>query len=127
MDRQIIKGMVEDYYRTLIPAMQSDGTAGFEDVSSRFEERVKQTAAMLPPVEAAAFSQTVEAERERMIEEYRADPLAMKKRLGITLGLDGPAEVHSSSGRQGLGELAVRTAVRATVWESIWALFRAMR
>ena len=126
MDRDVIIGMVEDYWRIVIPAMQTGGADAFADVSSRFEERIKQTAALLPPVEAAAFSQTIDAEREKLIQEYQANPVALKKRLGIDLGRDA-SEVHKTSGRQGLGELAVRTAVRATVWESIWALFRAAR
>lgn len=126
MDRAVIIGMVENYWRTVIPAMQTGGADAFADVSNRFEERIKQTAALLPPVEAAAFSQIIDAEREKLIQEYQATPVALKKRLGIGLGVDAPM-AHRASGRQGLGELAVRTAVCATVWESIWALFRAAR
>ena len=122
MDRDVIRGMVEDYWRTLIPALQNGGAAAFQKIGTRFEQRIAETAALLPPIESAAFIQTVDAERERMIAEYKADPVALKKRLGVSLGIDTPA--HRTYQRQGIGEMAVRTAVRATIWEGIWRLFR---
>jgi hypothetical protein len=125
MDRGVITAMVEDYWRAYLPAVQTGGMEAALGVSQRFEQRVEQTAQLMEPVEAAAFLQTVEAERERLIQEYSADPVAMKLRLGINLGVDAVAP--RQRGSSGLGELAVRTAVRATVWESIWALFRAVR
>ena len=125
MDRSVVSGMVEDYWRAYIPAVQVRGMEAALEVSQRFEQRIEQTAQLMEPLEAAAFRQAVEAERERLIQEYTADPVALKLRLGINLGVDAPAQRRRESG--GLGELAVRTAVRATVWESIWALFRAAR
>jgi hypothetical protein len=122
MDRDVIRGMVEDYWRTLIPALQTGGAAAFQEIGTRFEQRIAQTAALLPPIESAAFIQTVDAERERMMAEYKADPVALKNRLGIALGID--ASTHRTHQRQGMGEMAVRTAVRATIWEAIWRLFR---
>lgn len=123
MDRGVVTGMVEDYWRAVIPASQSDPSAAI-GVTKKFEERVEETARLLQPVEAAAFRQAVDAERERLLQEYQANPAALKRRLGVPLGVDAaPPSRHSG----GLGELAVRTAVRATVWESIWALFRAFR
>lgn len=126
MDRSVITGMVEDYWRARIPAMQNGGMAASLEVTQRFEERIAETAHLMPPLEAAAFSQALDAERERLIQEYTADPVALKLRLGINLGVDAPGQAHVGAG-SGLGGLAVRTAVRATIWESIWALFRAFR
>lgn len=37
------------------------------------------------------------------------------------------APAMTQSGRMGLGELAARTAVRATVWETVFSVFRLMR
>jgi hypothetical protein len=122
MDRAVVKGMVEDYWRAIIPAMQNGGKALVDEIGGRFEDRIEQTAALLSPVEAAAFLQMVEADRTQLISEYQSNPVGLKNRLGLALGVDGPAT--GQSGRQGLGELAVRTAVRATVWEMIWSLFR---
>lgn len=125
VDRSIIAGMVEDYWRAYVPAVQTSGMEAALEVSQRFEQRVEEAAQLMEPLEAAAFRQAVEAERERLIQEYTADPVALKRRLGINLGVDALAQRGRGSG--GLGELAVRTAVRATVWQSIWALFRAAR
>lgn len=125
MDRSIVSGMVEDYWRAYVPAMQTSGMEAALQVSQRFEQRVEQAAHLMDPLEAAAFRQAVEAERERLIQEYTADPVALKRRLGISLGVDAPAQRRGGS--SGLGELAVRTAARATIWESIRALFRAGR
>lgn len=126
MDRAVVSGMVEDYYRTLIPAMQTNGIAGFEQTSQHFEQRVRQTADLLPPVEAAAFLQQVEAERERLMTEYRADPISLKRRLNISMGADCLSSREPRSGNN-LGGLAVRTVVRATIWQSIREIFRVLR
>lgn len=126
MDRTVIVDLVEDYRRSIIPAMQTGGLAAYNDVNARFEERVKQTAVLLAPVEAASFSQIVEAERERLMAEYQADPTAVKNRLGFSLGRDDPRR-NRRPNPQGLGEMAVRTALRATIWKSIWAVFRNAR
>jgi hypothetical protein len=122
MDRQAVVGMVEDYWRAYVPAMQNSGIEAALEINQRFEERIERTAERLDPIEAAAFLQTIDAEREKLMAEYMRDPVALKDRLGIPLGVDEPRTRR----RQGsdLGGLAVRTAVRATVWESIWALFR---
>ena len=125
MDRQIVTAIVEDYWRALIPAMQTGGAEAAFGVSQRFEERVEETASLMPPLEAAAFRQSVEAERERLMAQYQSDPVALKNRLGIGLGIDAPQPRARAS--SGMGNLVVRTAVRATIWESIWSLFRAFR
>jgi hypothetical protein len=126
MDRSVVTGMVEDYWRARIATMQTGDLKASMEVGQRFEERIEETASLMPPLEAAAFRQAIDAERERLIQEYTADPAALKLRLGINLGVDAPVQAHIVAGG-GLGGLVVRTAVRATIWESIWALFRAFR
>jgi len=126
MDRSVVSGMVEDFWRAFLTVAQTGDVTATEQVGHRFEERIQKTAELMEPVDAAAFLQMVEAERERMIQEYNANPAVVKQRLGVPLGIDGPAQ-PSPTGASGLGRLAVRTAVRATIWESIWALFRAAR
>jgi hypothetical protein len=126
MDRTVVTGMVEDYYRAFIAALQNGGVAAATEASQRFEQRIQQTAEFMEPVESAAFLQMLDAERERMIGEYQQDPVALKRRLGIALGVDAPI-AHGAQQGGSLGDLAVRTVVRATIWEGIWALFRAVR
>jgi hypothetical protein len=126
MDRQVIRELVEDYWRTLIPATQAGGAAQFMQVSQEFETRINATAAALDPVEGAAFLQAVDAERQSIASEYEANPAAVKRRLGVPLGVDAPQVAAAAVGAD-LAGVAVRTAVRATVWEGIWAIFRAFR
>jgi hypothetical protein len=126
MDRGVITDLVEDYWRTLIPAIQTGGIEAFNDVSQRFEKRIQETAGTMEPVESASFLQRVEAERERLMAEYTSNPVALKRRLGVPLGADA-ARLSVRQSRSDLGGLVVRTAVRATIWESIWALFRNFR
>lgn len=129
MDRAVVRELVEDYWRTLIPALQSGGSHLAVEIGQRFETRVDETAALLEPVERAAFMQSIEAERERLVGEYQADPVALKRRLGVPLGVDapGPAPMSAASVGGKLAGEAVRTAVRATIWEGVSALFRSFR
>jgi hypothetical protein len=126
MDRSIITGMVEDYWRARIATMQTGDLKAAMEIGQRFDERIEETAGLMPPLEAAAFRQSIEAERERLIQEYTQDPVALKLRLGINLGVDAPVHTQVSEANA-LGGLVVRTAVRATIWESVWALFRVFR
>lgn len=124
MDRAVVTGMVEDYWRSRTIATQIGGMAASMEVAERFELRIAETAKLLPPLESAAFLQTVDAERDGIMAEYQADPIAFKRRLGIPLGIDEVPAQAPSRASSGLGDLAVRTVVRATIWESIWAIFR---
>lgn len=125
MDRSVVTSLVEDYWRTIIPAARAGGSKASSEAGDRFEERVNQIAASLEPMEAAAFTQHLEAERERLMSEYQADPVALKRRLGISLGIDAPRQ-HGRQSRRG-GNLVGRTIVRATIWETIRSLFRTFR
>ena len=55
-----------------------------------------------------------------LMAEYTSNPLALKRRLGLAF-VTGSQKRRS--GGQDLGELAVRTAVRATVWEAFEQFF----
>ena len=106
--------------------MQNGGLAAATDMSNRFEQRIAETARLLPPVEGAAFRQRVDTERGRLLDEYSAGPIAFKNLLGIAMGYDAVAASvpYRSHSGHGLGDLVARTTIRATIWESIWALFR---
>lgn len=67
------------------------------------------------------FLAAVEEERDRLFDEYSSSPDALKKRLGVNPAAPVGA---SHSNRQGMGEMVVKTAVRASIWASIFALFR---
>ncbi len=91
----------------------------------RFYERVNATAALMPPVQANEFLKMVEEERDLLLDERDRDPEALRVRLGIV-----PAPVIAPSviyHQQGIPEMAMRTAIRAGIWESIFSLFRLFR
>jgi hypothetical protein len=90
----------------------------------RFDERIQSTAALTQPQQAALFLKTVDEERDILFDEYQRDPEVLKKRLGLTPSVAPALIIHPP---QTLQEVVARTAVRATVWESIFALFRLFR
>ncbi len=126
MDKSAIRGIAEDYWRAMIPLMQAREIAAAQELGEKFEQRIQKVADSLAPLELASFLQAMDAEREKLIAEYKADPYALKQRLGTPQFAGAPAaQPHHGNG--GLGNLVVRTAVRATVWEAIWAIFRGFR
>jgi len=66
----------------------------------------------------------IDEEDSICFEEHQRDPEAFYRRLCLNLSSNPQPTASVAYRRQGLGELAVRAAVRATVWESIWSLFR---
>jgi hypothetical protein len=123
IDRAAIRSMVEDHWRSFLAVAKDNPQIGGESILS-FEERMRAIASLMEPEQAQIFIQTLEEEREILFEEYKHNPEGLKHRLGLTPQFTQPVIIHQ---QRGLGQLAVRTAVRATIWESIFALFRLFR
>ncbi|MBT2793471.1 hypothetical protein [Paraburkholderia strydomiana] len=70
--------------------------------------------------------QYIEEARSRIADEYDRDRAALKRRLGVPVSVTASVPVRHSN-RMGIGEMAVRTAVRATVWTVVRDLIRAIR
>ncbi|MBU6269322.1 MAG: hypothetical protein KGN34_17375 [Sphingomonadales bacterium] len=128
MDKTAVTVMVEDFWRSFIPVAFSGDQNTAALIVERFQKQINDMAAIMPNEEAAMFCQMVEEQRERLFQEYNTNPAALKERLGIP---DGIASIQNSAQntdrRMNLGEIAVRTAVRATIWESIRSIFRIIR
>lgn len=128
INRTAIIVMVEDFWRSFIPVSFNGDQKTAVLIVERFQKQIEDMARLMAAGEAAAFNQMVEEERERLFREYNANPALMKARLGVP---DEHGAPRNPPGRRsncmGLGEVAVRTAVRATVWESIIGLFRLAR
>lgn len=120
IDRGAIRAMVEDYWRSFISVAHQEPEIGRETIM-RFQERIQATASSMPPDQAQEFLQTVEEERDMLANEYDRNPDALKCRLGLPT--DASHQIHVVH-RQSLADVAVKTVVRATVWEVIIALFR---
>jgi hypothetical protein len=96
----------------------------FEDFGREFDERNLATAAPMPREQAELFLKTIAEEYDICFEEHQRNPDSLYRRLGLHLTSTPPARPVASHRRQGFGELAARTAVRATVWELVFSLFR---
>jgi hypothetical protein len=132
VDRIAIREMVEDAFRSQMlfqqnyidahprSSRQESQDAGYE-FFQRWVRRIEATAALMPPEQGAAFREMVGEEQGFLMRELERNPQALARRLGVTMGRPAPQVVYH---RQGIGEMAVRTAVRATIWELIWSLFR---
>lgn len=114
---------VEDHWRNFFTLVRIDKRKAMEAMNS-FDATIKMLTASMPEPDSSFFRQTIEAEREKILDEYERNPDALKARLGMTN--QAPTYTQSNN-RQGLNELVVRTAVRATVWESVRSIFRAFR
>lgn len=119
--REQIREMVEENWRQFLAFAATGSQQLGAQVIARFDEKNKLAAAKMPPDQGKAFLDAIEAERDLIFDEYTASPEALKKRLGVSSG--GPTPTLTSS-RQGLGEVVVKTAVRASIWAAIWSLFR---
>jgi hypothetical protein len=119
LNSEMIRGMVEDYWRSYIPMCSQNPSAAIE-IRRRFDDRIAATASLMPKEKADEFLQAIDVERLRLCNENECYPDAQKRRLGIQVNRIQQPSYH----RQGMGEMVVRTAVRATIWEAIFSIFR---
>ncbi len=114
---------VEDHWRNFLTLVHIDKRKAIEAMKS-FDATINMLIKDMSEPDASLFRQTFEVEREKILDEYDRNPDALKARLGLTNQV--PTFTRSRN-RQGLDELAVRTVVRATVWESVRSVFRLFR
>ena len=120
VDRAVVRAMAEDHWRSFLAVAATSAEIGAASIR-RFEERIHATAALMAPGDAATFLKAMQEERNMLVDEYERDPETLKRRLGFAPG------VQAHTGQQGIGGMVVRTAVRATVWDAVRALFSAFR
>src|SRR5689334_5385829 len=117
--------MVEDFWRSFISTAVANPQIGAQIIQN-FDKRIQATASLMLHDKARMFLQSVEEERDLLFNEYNRNPDALKRRLGLGPVRQPHLVVHQHQ-RQSIGELAVRTAVRATIWETVISIFRAFR
>jgi hypothetical protein len=119
-DRTIVKKIVEDHFRAVLPlrgyGVRAQNITLIEQMESRFVDQNEAWINSLPPDQAKELDDMFGEEMRSSVAECKRDPVAYARRLGVL-----PGRVYQ---RQGIGEMAVRTAVRATVWEVVRRLFR---
>ncbi len=126
MDRAAITVMVEEFWRSFIPIAFAGDQQTATLIVERFQKQIGDMGALMPAEEAATFNQMEEEERDILFKEYNANPKKLKARLGVS-ARDVRPQSASRNNRMGVGDFAVRTAVRATVWETVRSLFRLAR
>jgi hypothetical protein len=109
IDRASIRSMVEDHWWSFISVALTNPQICFQSVQN-FDQQVRATASLMPPLKAKTYLQAVEEEREILFNEYNRNPEALKRRLGLAAALR-PNPVIRVRQRQSIGEMAVRTAV----------------
>jgi len=82
VDRQKIRSMVEDFWRSFLATAQSSPETSAGTIK-QFEYQMEALASMMPPSQSQAFRKVVEEERDALFEEYRNSPDALKTRLGL--------------------------------------------
>jgi hypothetical protein len=122
-DDKQCRQMVDDLYRAFLPHAFAGEVEKSRSLIMAFEDKVQKIARELPGGAGQAFLKRLNAHRDNIANEYERDRQALRRRLGVA-EMAPPAA--ASAGQQ-LGDLAVRTAVRATVWESVRAFFRLLR
>ena len=95
---------------------RAQNNALIDQMYARFADQLEALADSMPPEQGKEFDHMCAEEMRLIRAEGQQDPVACARRLGVL-----PGRVNQ---RQGIGEMAVRTAVRATIWEAIWRLFR---
>jgi hypothetical protein len=90
------------------------------------EQNVGSFITTLESDEQHYFVSRIEYYRETLFAEYNKNHRQQKIRLGLLAEAPQVTNVKAMS-ESGVGELIARTAVRATVWQTIAALFRAVR
>ncbi len=134
-DRALARERVEEFWRELIafgrqvgrtnPNISREGYALLAAERSRkFTERNEALAEQMMPDRGDAFLAMIEEEDNVCFEQHQTDPNAFYRRLSLKLTAETKAPNRGDYQREGLGELAVRTAVRATVWQLVRSLFR---
>jgi hypothetical protein len=121
IEREIIRLMVEDYWRVLFLSNFTTEQA-MDAYDNEFRQRLKRYGEKFPESVQMEIIEIVKTETKIFSDECERDARGLRARL---CGPQKVEEVHRVSyQRQGIGELAVRTAVRATVWELIFSIFR---
>ncbi|WP_316398237.1 hypothetical protein [Bradyrhizobium sp. 33ap4] len=92
-----------------------------------FIKRMQDQVSHLPKAEQDALLWLVYAKSEEYTKLAELDRGALKVRLGLPPSSHATVQLASSRSTGRLAQVAAETVVRATIWESIAALFRVFR
>ena len=119
--RYSARNLVESHWRSFLALVDIDKKKALE-APYAFEATINMMMEHMPAPDASLFRSVIEEERDKLTKEYWHNPAALKARLGVINQTS--TRTHN---RQGMDDLIVRTAVRATIWQSIRSIFRLFR
>lgn len=119
--RDSVQLIVDDYYRTAFLYQGQLDLAYLESHQDQFCYKLDRYMLQFPVKDHQFLFEFISQIRKKTENECKYDPINFRKRLGTPRGCVAQSARYQ---RQGLGELALRTAVRATVWETIFSIFR---
>jgi hypothetical protein len=120
-----IRQVVEDHWRAVLTAAWSGDTGKADKLTDELERNVTYWCESFPQ-HANLAKAILKRERDKLELEYYRNPDMFRLRLGLP-SPQQPAPTVVVQERSNLGDLVVRTAVRATVWETVRSIFRAFR
>src|SRR5882724_8037817 len=82
IDRAAVRSMVEDFWRSFISVAATNPQIGAQSIQN-FDDRIQATASLMVPDKARMFLRAIEEERDVLFNEYRRNPDALKRRLGL--------------------------------------------
>jgi len=128
-DRALARSIAEAHWRDMIDAAFRGNMERATAIPQRLDERFLEIMTELPTDRGVEFLAAAEEERDKLFEEYRRNPEAPKRRIGaatVEPRTPSPYRTPRPSAARNLGDTVVRTAVRATVWETVRAIFRGL-
>jgi hypothetical protein len=125
-DRAAVRELVEDHWRAKIRirgyGRRAKNTELMHQMTNQFADQMEALAEAMPPAQGKEFMGICLEEMRSIAAEFKRSFYNLARRLEVLPGsVSRPGNV---SHRQGIGEMAVRTAVRASIWATIFRLFR---
>ncbi|WP_143754581.1 hypothetical protein [Caballeronia concitans] len=131
--RTVGQSIARDYMKLSLEALDTGGIAAVDVCRTQFLEGVASKAkeyeaeANIPGL-GDQYIAYIDEELKRLNQEIDRDPAALRRNLGVPPPPPKPVPSRQGNQRMSMGEMAVRTAVRATVWtlvrDAIRAIFR---
>lgn len=122
--REMCHNLAQDYWREFLELSVTSGREAALIYMTKFQEVIVRKATEYEAESGIAgigerYLAYIQEERDRLLQEYQRDPGGLRRSLGAPSLPQMPAATPNTSQRMSIGEMAVRTAVRATVWTLI--------
>lgn len=129
--REVCHSMARDYWRGFLELSVTGERARVLEYMSKFQEVIARKAAESEAETGivglgAQYLAYIEEERERLLLEYQRDPAVLRRSLGAPSLPVQFAPIRREETRMSMGEMAARTAVRATVWTLVRDVIRSI-